>query len=169
MIDEDERARRRYRGKQNKKAGEFAERLATHELHRLGFEMVTTVHTGWAVVRNSNGKIVDAYPLEPVEGDRRAVYPSTGQQVIAEVKSHDSKTLPWSRLMSHQHEYLKKNVECNAISLIVWVRETEIYVMDYALLLEAGYGEVVSRNGRRKSVSLDMATDCLWSPPRKEL
>lgn len=120
----------RWIGYKNKKSGEFGEQLVEAALVRRGFEMVEKVNTPWVPVRRG-GRIVSAFVTKKVSGDFRAIETPSGRSVLVEVKTKDSKTLPFSAFEPHQIYALDKNHRCGGISLIAWVREGQIIIIPW--------------------------------------
>jgi len=152
------------RGRKAHQDGDIGERVGRIILHQMGLEMIERIHTPWKVIfktlPHGGRKVVDAFPLEKVAGDFRAIVPGTGQSVLIEVKSRtDRDTFRWSDLESHQREALDNHQELGGLSLVVWVIESgEAIVLPWPI-------EGLTKG---KSVSWDRAVDIQWTGITKE-
>ncbi len=152
------------RGRQAHRDGDVGEMVARVTLQGMGLEMIEKIHTPWKVIFKTlpggGRKVVNAFPLEKVAGDFRAVYPRTGQSVLIEVKSRmDRDTFRWSDLEPHQRESLDNHWRLGGLSLVVWVIESgEAIVLPWPI-------EGLSRG---KSVSWDAAVDIQWTGVPRE-
>lgn len=127
---------RRWQGYKNRASGELGEKLVSLALQKMGFRMVEKVATPWRVIFK-NHRPIHAFPVEKVSGDFRAIEPSTGRQVLVEVKTHDADTLPWSSFQPHQIHALQENSDCKGLSLMAWVREGVVHIIYWPA---AGFG-----------------------------
>lgn len=100
---------------------------AAKYLARLGVEMIVKVETPTHFVKGR------AIRYKKADADINGIYPPTGQRVLAEVKTHDGDTLPWSEFRPHQPERLTKNDEYRGISFVVWVHSTGVYVLRWPI------------------------------------
>ena len=83
---------------------------------------------------------------EKVSGDHRGILPG-GRSVLAETKTHDEPTLPWSMLRPHQPERLTAHHDAGGLSLLVWVHCDTAYILRWPV---PGFGP-------RGSIALDYA------------
>ncbi len=130
-----------FTNRRNRKAGYSSEEAAAAQLRAMGFRMVEPIQTGWRVVRDRHGRIVNAFPLEKVSGDIRAVAPG-GRSVLVEVKERD-RNLRWSDFQPHQREALDEHAALGGLSLVVWLHRGHFYVLPWPI---PGFGP-------RKSIS----------------
>jgi hypothetical protein len=125
---------RRQRGKASQRDGEAAEVYVGGWL-AARFRMVERVRVGWKVRRGPGGRILDAWPLEPVSGDWRAVG-TGGQSVLVEVKRRPvAERLDWSDLEAHQHDGLRTHAVAGGLSLVAWVATDAARIIGLAVLL----------------------------------
>lgn len=77
---------------------------------------------------------------EKVSGDHRALLPD-GSSVLIETKTVYDGNLTWSHLRDHQPERLSYHAGIgSAVSLLVWVHHSGIYVMRWEVDGIAGFG-----------------------------
>ena len=120
----------------NKKLGNAGEQTAANALRQRGVLMVEEIGTPFVVVERKAGGWMRGYWKEKVSGDLRG-HLSNGTSVIAEVKTIWNRNLRWSDLDSHQPGRLDMHAE-NAISLLVWVHSSGVYVMNWYRLMASG-------------------------------
>lgn len=123
--------RKSTRNSRNRKAGAAAEVLTHYELQRLGVCRVRKLEVGWGIVRNRSGKIVSAYPLERIDGDFSGILPD-GTAVLVETKKRSDK-LVYSALENHQVQALNDHADHNGLSLLAWVNDDDVYVMQWPI------------------------------------
>ena len=118
----------RLRGKQNQKAGEFAQQMTERMLWSLGFKCIEPIETGWRIkweYVEKNGKtfrkVVDAKEKNKVSGDFTAVG-KNGRAVHCEVKHRDKDVLVHSALEDHQVEAMDEKTSYGVLCLLSWVR-----------------------------------------------
>jgi penicillin-binding protein-related factor A (putative recombinase) len=111
--------------KRQQQQGAAGENQAALALARLGIEMIVKVETPIRIVR---GQVIRH---KKADADITGIYPATGQRVLAEVKTHDENTLPWSMLRPHQPARLTENVRCNGLSFLIWVHSAGVFVMSW--------------------------------------
>jgi hypothetical protein len=102
-----------------RRAGKHGEAVAERVLAVYKLKQIVRIETGWRIIRNGFGKIVDAVPIAKVPGDFRAIEDG-GRSVLVEVKERDDKLI-WSDLDQHQHDALAEHARHGGLSLIVWV------------------------------------------------
>ena len=119
----------------NKRTGNHGEDAAENVLRGLGVEQLRQIATPYKILGMKVMRGVRWYRLvfsEKVHGDRIGSY--RGIIVLAEVKTIWDSNLQYSELDEHQHEALRRNDELRGISLLVWVHNSGIHVMNYAKL-----------------------------------
>lgn len=124
-----QKARASQRNSRNRKRGKRGETLVKQELERRGLHLVEKIEVGWGIKRDRRGSIKGAWPLEKVSGDYRAIT-SRGRSVLVEVKSKEER-LPWSALRPHQREALDKHAAVGGLSLLAWVHDGEVSIMQW--------------------------------------
>lgn len=111
------------RGRANRATGVHTETMVQKVLIEAGFRMVTKVENTWRVVkvikRMGSRLIAEVVPAA-IEGDYRAIEPSTGRSVLVEVKARKDK-LQHGNLKDHQVESLDEHFINGGISLLAWV------------------------------------------------
>jgi len=128
-----ERVRRSDRSRANAKKGNKTEDIAKRALEDMGLLCVESINRDW-IIRwgydpiKKRQKVIDAIPKKKIAGDMTAIEPSTGRFVLIEVKSKDTKTLPYSVLEDHQVQSLNAKMAAGAICLLVWVRLGEVKI-----------------------------------------
>jgi len=133
----------------SKKLGNIGEGIALNALKRIGVLMPEEIGTPFTVTGHVRGKMLKGFFKEPVSGDIRG-HRSDGVSILAEVKTHQGKTLPWSILTKHgEHQAARLDQHAaHAISLLIWVRAyNEVYIMNWPV---PGYAP-------RKSITLEKA------------
>jgi len=113
--------------RRNRKAEYNSKEAAAAQLRAMGFRMVELIQTGWRVVRDRHGRIVNAFPLEKVSGDIWAVAPG-GRSVLVEVKARD-RSLRWSDFEPHQRQALDEHAALRGLSLVAWLHQGQFYVI----------------------------------------
>lgn len=99
--------------------GKLGERLVRTRLRAIGLKRIQKIETGWRIHRDARGKIVNATPIEKVQGDFTAIAPD-GRSVLVEAKWREEDRLRYSDLKPHQREALDEQVKCNGIGLVAW-------------------------------------------------
>lgn len=127
---------RRLAGKRNRAAGAAAEQLVAAELIRIGYRFVERCHTPWRIARNAQGRIVGATPMEKVSGDFRCLT-EAGRSVLVEVKYRPSR-LVYSDLEPHQWAALQAHDAAGGLSLIAWVHQGGIRILQWDELAPRG-------------------------------
>jgi len=129
--------------KRNRKRGFSVEQAAAKQLRMLGLRMVEPIETGWRIIRDRNGKIINAFPVEKVSGDIRAIIPG-GTSVLVEVKERD-RNLRWSDFEAHQRDALTEHAELGGVSLVMWLHNGWFYTFCWP----------IPNFGPRKSLSIE--------------
>ena len=115
--------------------GAVGENRATIALRQVGVCMVDEITTP-SIVRG--GKVIYT---KKVRGDRRGIL-ENGISVLAEVKTTTGdRNLQWSDMRPHQPKDLTEHAEYNGLSLLVWVTDDDVYVMDWKDALYYGFQE----------------------------
>ena len=122
----------RIKGKQNQKAGAFAEQFAERWLYSQGFHCIERIQTGW-YIKWINGKVVSAKPRAKVSGDFVAIG-KNGQAVHVEIKMRGGDVLIHSDLENHQVEAMDEKTKHGALCLLLWVRSpTELKALQWPI------------------------------------
>lgn len=132
----------------NKHLGNAGEKQAANALARIGVLMVEEVGTPFMITKMGSHGWVQGHFKDKVSGDHRG-HTVKGISVLAEVKTVWDRNLRWSDLKEHQPGRLSQHAEC-AISLLVWVHHSGIYIMPWLDVLVAGF-----RKG--KSLTIEQA------------
>lgn len=132
----------------NKKLAGAGEEQAAGALARLGVHMVEEIGTPFVITNRGKNGWLQGYWKKKVSGDLIG-HTRAGIKVLAEVKTIWDRNLRWSDLDDHQPERLSMNAEY-AISLLIWVHHTGIYIMNWVDVLESGFG-------RGKSITIQTA------------
>lgn len=122
--------------KAEQEIGRAGEELAARALRNLGVEMVERIGTP---VKLQPTKLAGAFRLiwgEKVSGDFRGVLPG-GRSVLAECKTILGRNLRWSDMRDHQPGRLDDHARNGGLTLLVWVHQTGIYVMEWPI---SGFG-----------------------------
>ena len=149
-------------GKKSQTIGASGENLAKLRLHGIGVDMVEKIGTPMKLLALStriqsslrrmgcNPKNVFRIVFgEKVSGDHRGIISESGKSVLAETKTILDRNLRWSDLRKHQPERLDVHHLYGGISLLVWITNDGVYVMEWPV---PGFGP-----GR--SISLDRAKE----------
>ena len=126
--------------------GKAGQEHAAAALARIGVEAVEKVGTP---VRMIPAKIPGTYRIifgEKVAGDHRGILPG-GRSVLAETKTIFEHNLAWSDLRPHQPGKLTEHTEWGGLSLLVWVSNAGVFVMEWPI---PGFGP-------HKSITLEQA------------
>ena len=138
---------------ESQRKGKRGESIATKELIRIGVLMLQPITTPFAILGT---KVIHGVPYQrvvrtgKVYGDVQG-HRSDGIHVLAEVKCTTGGNLTWSLLKKHgehQATSLDRHAE-HAIALVVWVRDTDPYVLRWPIL---GFG-----HGRAGSITPEKA------------
>ena len=129
----------------NRKQGATGEAIVAMELRSRGVCLVERVHTPWGIQRAKGGRITGAYPLEKVSGDFVGIL-AGGRFVRCEVKTTDGR-LPYSQLEPHQHSALLQHHELGGLSLVGWVHDGIVSIMQYPVM-----GWVAGKSIRKEDV-----------------
>jgi hypothetical protein len=137
--------------------GKHGQKQAASYLADLGLEMVEEIGTPVITlpVKHIPGyahrkDIFRVIYGEKVSGDHRALLPD-GTSVLIETKTILDGNLPFSALRTHQPERLSRHASIGkALSLLVWVHHSGIYVMRWRKDGIPGFGY-------RKSITPEMA------------
>jgi len=117
--------------KAQQKRGSQGQNVAASALRRAGVSMVEKIATPVIFTRQSGKPVIVAWE-EPVSGDHRGILPG-GRSVLAETKTILDRNLVWSDLREHQPDRLSHHASIGrAVSLLVWVHQSGIYVMRWS-------------------------------------
>jgi hypothetical protein len=116
------------------KIGKDGEQLARSILSGLGLEMLEKIGTPVKLipVQSARRNIYQVIWGEKVAGDHRAMFPD-GRSILIEVKTIYDRNLVWSDLREHQPAKLLQHADLNGLSLLVWVHESGVYVMQFPI------------------------------------
>lgn len=113
------------------RTGKQGENLAESTLSGLGIEMLEKIGTPILAIPAGRG-LYKVIWEKKVSGDRRGILPG-GRSVLIEVKTILDHNLTYSELEPHQHAGLKEHADWGGLSLLVWVHNTGVYVMEYPI------------------------------------
>lgn len=117
--------------KKNHYAGKAGQDLAIKVLRSRGVRMAEQIGTPVRLIPVIGQKgAYRVYFGDKVSGDISGLL-DDGTRVIAEVKSVRGEKLSWSKLRAHQPERLDLNKNYNGVSLLVWVSDYGVFVMDW--------------------------------------
>jgi len=121
----------------NNKMGKQGEKLAINRLKSIGVLMPQEIATPFVILQRKDGGWMRGFWKKKVIGD---IYGHTenGISVLAEVKNISDRNLRWSDFKSHQPPFLSQHAE-KAISLLVWVRDSGVYIMYWQDVLSMGF------------------------------
>lgn len=113
--------------------GKHGQQQAASYLSGIGLEMVEPIGTPVTLIQTGTRK--DVFRViwgEKVSGDHRALLPD-GTSVLIETKTVIDGNLTYSHLREHQPERLSRHASIGrAVSLLVWVHHSGIYVMRWS-------------------------------------
>jgi hypothetical protein len=137
--------------RQQQQVGKHGQQQAASYLSGLGLEMVEPIGTPVTLLPFGGRK--DVFRIifgERVSGDHRALL-SDGTSVLIETKTVYDGNLTYSHLREHQPERLSRHAGIgNALSLLVWVHHSGIYVMRWGR-------DGIDSFGYRKSITPERA------------
>jgi penicillin-binding protein-related factor A (putative recombinase) len=113
--------------------GKHGQDIAERVLRMIGVKQVEQIATPVKLIRvhGMNG-VYRVIWGKKVAADFRGVGPD-GKSVLAEVKTYRDGNLPYGALEPHQHDFLREHAKLGAISLLVWVHESGVYVLPYPI------------------------------------
>lgn len=125
--------------------GKHGEGLAMSALRSLGIEMVEKIGTPVRLhpVKTSRPNTFQVIWGERVSGDHRGILPG-GRSVLAETKTILDRNLRYSDLREHQPERLSKHAELGGLSLLIWVHQSGVYIMEWTEVGIPGFGPKLS-------------------------
>lgn len=118
--------------KYEQETGKHGEQTARSVLDGLGLEFIEKIGTPvkTLTVRGAPKGLYKVIWGERVAGDHRAMFPN-GRSVLIEVKTILDRNLVWSDLRDHQPMKLQQHADFNGLSLLVWVHDFGVYVMQF--------------------------------------
>jgi len=116
--------------RQEQRIGKAGEGAAARALAALGICMIERIGTPVRLL--PHGRYFAVIWGERVSGDHRGVLPG-GRSVLAETKTALDRNLRWSDLRAHQPQRLSRHAELGGLSLLVWVHESGVYVMQWPI------------------------------------
>jgi len=135
--------------RRQQREGKAGQNVAAVMLTAIGIERVRQIGTPVRLVDStitSKGIYFKVVWGEQVAGDHTGIAPG-GIFVLAETKTHDGTTLPWSVFRDHQPGELSDHALCGGISLVVWVCGQDIFILRWPV---PGFGP-------GKSIPIDYA------------
>jgi hypothetical protein len=139
-------------GRQNQSVGKWGEERAILALQEFGVQMVESIASPVALSpdRKVNGRQSFFVAWKGVvSGDTNGIWRG-GRRVLTETKTVLEGNLVYSKLREHQPERLSENARLGGISLLVWVNENGVYIMDWSENGIEGFGE-------HKSITIERA------------
>ena len=118
--------------RQNQRVGKHGQQQAASYLVGIGLEMVEPIGTPVTLIKaGARNDVFRVIWGEKVSGDHRALLPD-GSSVLIETKTVLDGNLTYSHLREHQPERLSRHASIGtAVSLLVWVHHSGIYVMQW--------------------------------------
>ena len=124
--------------KSQQQIGKYGQEVAASALCRIGVEMVEQIGTPVHLVPVGKTGTYRVIYGERVSGDHRGILPG-GRSVLAETKTIMDRNLRYSDLRDHQPARLSEHVEHGGLSLLVWVHNSGVYIMQWPVFgFEAG-------------------------------
>jgi hypothetical protein len=116
--------------------GKHGQNVAASALTRLGIEMVEQIGTPMKLIpvtlAFTKRNIYRVIFGEKVSGDHRGVL-FGGRSVLAETKTILDRNLRYSDLREHQPGRLSSHATFGGLSLLVWVHNTGVYIMEWPI------------------------------------
>lgn len=117
----------------NVKMGKAGEDHAGNLIRTLGVEMVEKVGTPFKIIKRGKNNWFQGIFGEKVSGDRRGIIPGSGRSVLIETKTIMDRNLQWSDFKVHQPERLSQHAELGGWSLLVWVHNSGIFIIEWPI------------------------------------
>jgi hypothetical protein len=114
------------------RTGKQGENLAESTLLGLGIEQIEKIGTPVLLIPSRYKGLFKVVYGEKVSGDRRGILPG-GRSVLIEVKTILDHNLTYSELKPHQHAGLKAHADFGGLSLLVWIHNSGVYVMEFPI------------------------------------
>lgn len=142
--------------------GKHGQQQAASVLSGMGIEMVEEIGTPVKLLpapgfahRKDIFRVIFG---EKVSGDHRGVLPD-GTSVLIETKTVLDGNLTWSHMREHQPDRLSRHASIGrAISLLVWVHSTGVYVMQWKRHVDKDFIGIEGF-GFRKSITPERAAE----------
>jgi hypothetical protein len=131
--------------------GRAGQNVAAAALSRIGVEMVEQIGTP-VILTPAHAHRKDIFRVrwgEKVSGDHRGILHPGGRSVLAETKTILDRNLRFSDLREHQPGRLDAHATFGGLSLLVWVHNTETFIMRWPV---EGFGP-------GKSITLERARE----------
>jgi hypothetical protein len=115
--------------------GKAGQEQAAGALSRLGVNCVEPIATPIKAIPKGTIRGQTVYQViwgEPVSGDHHGILPG-GRGVLAETKTIRGRNLVYSDLRPHQPGALTRWAESGGLSLLVWVSDWGIFVMQWPI------------------------------------
>ena len=113
--------------------GKHGQELAAAALRAVGVELVEQIGTPVRLIPHP--KQAGYYRViygDKVSGDHRGILPG-GRSVLAETKTILDRPLRWSDFREHQPGALSAHVEQGGISLVVWVNQFGVQILQWPI------------------------------------
>lgn len=137
--------------KQEQRIGRSGQNVSAVALSRIGVEMVEEIGTP-VILTAAHGQRRDVFRVrfgQKVSGDHRGILHPGGRSVLAETKTISDRNLQFSDLRKHQPGRLNAHATFGGLSLLVWIHNTEKFVMKWPI---EGFGP-------GKSITLEHARE----------
>lgn len=121
--------------KREQRLGSAGQARAASYLSGLGLYMVEVIGTPVRLIPYQHTSRKDVFAVhygEKVSGDHRAILPG-GRSVLIETKTILDRNLRYSDLRPHQPAGLSFHARMGGLSLLVWVHDTGINVMEWGI------------------------------------
>jgi len=110
--------------------GKQGQEVAAATLRHLGIEMVEKIATPVLLIPSHYKGLFKVIFEEPVSGDHRGILKG-GRSVLAETKTIIDRNLRYSDLREHQPGRLSEHAAMGGLSLLVWVHNSGVYVLEW--------------------------------------
>ncbi len=130
--------------------GSHGQQRAASYLAGIGLEMVEEIGNPYRIIRQLPNKHFEVVFTETASGDHNARLPD-GSFVLIETKTVMDGNLTYSHLREHQPDRLSRHASIGrAVSLLVWVHHSGIYIMRWK-------SDGIEGFGYRKSITPERA------------
>jgi len=110
--------------------GKHGQEIAAATLRGMGIEMLEKIATPVLLIPSRYKGFFKVIFEEPVSGDHRGILDG-GRSVLAETKTIMDRNLRYSDLREHQPAGLSEHAARGGLSLLVWVHNSGVYVMEW--------------------------------------
>lgn len=129
--------------------GKHGQTKAASYLSGVGIEMLEEIGNPYSIIRWMPNGYFEVVFTDVASGDHRGVLPD-GTSVLVETKTVYDSNLTYSHMRDHQPERLSRHASFGALSLLVWVHNSGIYVMRW-------YEDGIEGFAPRKSITPELA------------